>query len=428
MKFISIKEVKSKKYVGKKVFVRGWVHRQRSGKDMAFVILRDSSGLIQCTVKAGSKHFKDVEKTSIESSIELSGTLKEDKRAPDGFEITIEDYKIIGLAERFPITKDQSEKFLLDVRHLWVRSQKMSAILKVRSKVFEAIHEYFHKKGFYEAHSPILIPGVAESGPDLFEVKYYDKKVYLAQTWQLYAEAILPGLEKIYTIIPAFRSEKSDTARHLTEYWTAEAEMAWYDLDGCIKISEELISHVCVKVAKECKEELKVLGVDPKYLLKMTLPFPRITYTEALKILEKDGMKVKWGKDLRSLEEKQLMKQYDKPLTVTHYPKDIMAFYKPRDKKDPKVAVCYDILLPGVGMEVVGGSERDPDIKELKKSLIAAGEDPSKYGFYFDTRKYGSVPHSGFGLGVERLIMWICKLKSIKDAIAFPRTIERTSP
>ncbi|MCD6478031.1 MAG: asparagine--tRNA ligase [Candidatus Aenigmarchaeota archaeon] len=430
-KFTKVEDALSKKQVGKEVNLRGWVYRHRVTKDVVFVLLRDSSGIIQCTFKKGDVPedvYDKAEQLKIESSVKIKGVVREDKRAPGGFEIEGKDLEIVHLAERFPIGRDLSEEFLLDVRHLWIRSQKMINVLKIRSKVFESIHEYFRNKGFYLTHSPILTPGSAESGPDLFEVKFFDRKVYLTQTWQLYAETILPALEKIYTITPAFRAEKSRTIRHLAEYWTAEAEAAWYNLDDCIGLSEGLISYVCQKVGRECKKELKTLGRDPDYLMSIKAPFPKITYTEALKILEKDGMKVRWGKDLRTNEERQLMTHYDKPLVVSHYPKDIMAFYKPRDPNNPKVALCYDILSPEIGIEIVGGSERDLNIEEMKKALKKAGEDPKKYEFYFDTRRYGAVPHSGFGLGIERLIMWICKLDHIRDAIPFPRTFRRCNP
>jgi len=431
MKFISIQEAVDKKRG--KVAIRGWIYQKRELKDKIFLVLRDTSNIIQCIIakKKISKLWKDAEKITIESSIEISGSLRQDKRAPTGYEIIVGALKIIGLAEKYPLQVRKqylSRELLLDHRHLALRDPRMQAVLKIRSKVFEAIHEYFHSKSFYETHSPILLPGVAESGPDLFEVNFFGKKIYLTQTWQLYAEAMLPSLEKIYTITPAFRAERSKTTRHLAEYWTAEAEMAWYDLDDCIKVSEELITNICQKVAKECKRELTFLGRDSTAIAKIKSPFPKITYTQALKILKKHGLKLDWGKDLRTIEERKLMEHYNKPLIITRYPKKIMAFYKPKDPKDSRVALCYDILCPEQGIEIVGGSLRELNIEELKKSLKAVGEDPRKYEFYFDTRRYGSVPHSGFGLGIERIIQWICGLEDIKDAIPFPRTMERYRP
>ncbi len=427
--FVKTEEIFEKK--PKEAQIRGWVYRKREQKEVVFVMLRDSSGIIQCTFKKGEvpdEIFKKAESLTIESSVKIKGDVKEDKRAPGGFEVKGKELEVVHLAEMFPIGRDLSEEFLMDVRHLWIRSQKLTNVLKVRSKVFKAIREYFHKESFFETHSPILIPGGAEEGPTLFEVKYYKDKVYLTQTWQLYAESILFALEKIFTIAPTFRAEKSRTSRHLTEFWMTEAEMTWYDLDDCIKLTEDLISYICQKVAKECKKELEALGRNPNDLLEIKPPFPRITYTEALEILKKDGMKTEWGKDLRTLEEKQLMTHYKKPLIVTHYPKDAMAFYKPRDSENPETARCYDVLCPELGIEIVGGSERDPSIEELKKSLKSKGEDVKDYKFYLETRRYGNVPHSGFGLGTERMIQWICKLDHIRDSIPFPRTAKRYRP
>ncbi|MEM0372270.1 MAG: asparagine--tRNA ligase [archaeon] len=423
--FTPISEVA--KSVGKSVSIRGWVYRQRSGKDAAFVVMRDSSGIIQCTFKKDSSDFKTASSVMIESSAEITGVVAKDERAPGGYEIKGESIRVIQMAERFPITKDQSDEFLLDVRHLWVRSRKMTHIWKIRSRVFRAIHEYFDSHGYYETHAP-FVTKTSESGLEMFQVDYFGKPMRLAQTWQFYAEAMIFSLEKIYTVAPSFRAEKSKTSRHLTEYWHTEMEAAWMDLDGLASVCEELISFICQKVAEDCAAELRELGRDPEKLKKIKPPFPRITYTEALKLLEKDGMKVKWGKDLRTPEEKQLMTHYDKPLIVTHYPKEVMAFYKPRDPKDPRTARCLDVLVPETGFEVIGGSERDLDIEEMKKALEEKGEDAKDYEWYFDTRRYGSIPHAGFGMGTDRVVQWICGLESIKDAIPFPRTMERYYP
>jgi len=425
--FKQIEDILSTKFVGKKVHIRGWVYRKREFKDKIFLVIRDTSDIIQAVIQKDSKAWEAAQKITIESSCELSGKLKKEKRAPTGYELQVTGLKIVGLAETFPISRDVSPEFLLDIRHLSIRQRRLQQVWKIRSKVFEAIREFLLKEGFYETHTPFFTK-TSESGLELFKVDYFGKKVRLSQTWQFYAEAMLPVLEKIFTIAPSFRAEKSKTARHLTEYWHAEVEIAWCDLDCAIKISERLIAYVCQKIAKECKKELKILGRDPEKLRKIKPPFPRITYRKALKILEKDGIKVKFGKDLRTIEEKQLMKHYDKPLIVTHYPKKVMAFYKPKDPKDPQVALCFDILAPEIGFEMVGGSERDLDIEEMRRALKEKGEDPADYEWYFDTRRFGAVPHAGFGLGVERLIMWICGLETIKDAIPFPRTPERCEP
>lgn len=425
--FQAIEDILKPSAAGKKVSIRGWVYRKRDQKELIFLVIRDHSDIIQTVVKKGTKAWKEAEKITVESSLELSGTVKKEERAVTGYEIQVSDLKIIGLAERWPISKDLSEEFLLDIRHLSVRGRRLQQVWKIRSTVFTAFREFFLQRGYYETHAPFFTK-TSESGLELFEVDYFGKKIRLAQTWQFYSEALLPALEKIFTIAPSFRAEKSKTARHLTEYWHGEMEAAWMDLDGLIKVCEELISYICQKVAKECAKELKILERDPKQFAKIKPPFPRITYAEALKLLEKDGMKVPWGKDLRTPEEKQITMHFDKPVIVTHYPKEVMAFYKPRDPKSKKVALCLDVLVPETGFEVIGGSERDLDIEEMKKALKEKGEDPKDYEWYFDTRRYGAVPHAGFGMGMDRIVQWICGLSSIKDAVPFPRTLERVTP
>jgi len=416
------------KSVGKTVELKGWVYRHRASSKVAFIVLRDSTGIVQCTAKSDNKFFKDVADISIESSVILKGKVKKDKRAPTGYELQLTSFKIVHKAERYPITKDQSTEFLRDVRHLWIRTRKATAILKIRSKVFEAIHDYCHSQDFFEVQPPMLTVSACEGGGDQIAVDYFGKTVYLSQSWQLYAEAFVQSIEKVYCVTPAFRSEKSKSSRHLIEYWTAEMEAAWTHLDGITKYAEGMIEHICQKVAKECKPELKILERDPKDLLRIKKPFPRITYTNAIKLLEKDKMKFKWGKDLRTLEERQIATHFDKPVIITHYPTDIMAFYKPPDPKDPKTSLSFDIICPEIGVEIAGGSERSTDIEYMKKRLKKQGEDLSSYDWYLDTRRYGAVPHSGFGLGIERMIYWICKLDHIQDAIPFPRTLDRYKP
>jgi len=416
------------KLKGKIVQLRGWVYRKRELKDKIFLLIRDSSGIVQVVVKKDAKIWKQAQKITIESSLELKGKVREDKRAPTGVEIDCTELKIIGLAERFPIARDLSEEFLLDVRHLWLRSQKMTAVMKIRSAVFGAIHEFFRKGSYYEIHAPIFTPTACEGATDLFEVPYFGKKTYLTQSWQLYAEQFVQFLEKVYTISPAFRAEKSSTSRHLTEYWTAEVEEAWVDMEGGIKIGEELISFVCQTVAKECEKELKILKRDIKEIKAVKAPFPKITYDEGIKLLKKAGQKIKWGKDLRTIEERTLVKGRKKPLVVTHYPTAVKAFYMTLDPKDPKKVLAFDFLLPGTGDEVIGGSQRSTDIKSIKRRLKFAGEDLKTYEWYLDSHRFGAVPHSGFGLGVERLIKWICGLATIRDAIPFPRTMTRVKP
>lgn len=391
--------------------------------------MRDSSDIVQCVLKT-PKLVKEADDLLIESSLELEGTLQSDKRAPNGYELKVSKMNIVHKADDFPIGKDQSPEFLLDQRHLWLRSRKMVAILKIRSTILEALREHWRKKGFYEYHSPHLIGMQCEGGSTLFKVDYYGKPVYLTQTWQLHAEPAIFGLEKIFTIQPAFRAEKSKTSRHLSEMWIAEMEVAWEDFNYIQDDAEEAIKHVVNKVLKENKKELAILKRDLKKLKPVVeKKFPRLTYDEVLKILEKKkGMKIKWGKDLRTIEEDKLSELYDVPIIVTHYPKEVKAFYMKEDEKNPKVVLGFDMIGPEGYGELMGASQREESIKKLVNNLKKQGEDPGKYHFYFDTRKYGSVPHGGYGIGVERIISWICGLDSIKDAIAFPRTLQRYIP
>lgn len=427
--FLSIQEAMKK---GKgEVAVRGWVYRERGSNKLKFIVLRDSTNIIQCVLdrKDFEEQWADIDSVQVEASVEIEGTIKKDDRAPSGFEIHAKKFNLVGESNEFPINKDLNEELLGDRRHLWIRSRKMSAIMKIRSTVIGALHEYFRGKGFYEFQSPVLIPGGAEEGPTMFEVDYFGKKMYLAQTWQLYAEAAIYSLEKIYCVAPSFRAEKSKTSRHLTEYWHTEMEVAWADLDELMDHAEAMIKHVVKKVLEENKEELEFLERDVKKLQQVAKKkFPRVKYDEVLESLRDKGMKVPWGKDLRTVEEEKYMEEHDVPVFVTHYPKEIMAFYKPRDKKNPKLARCFDLLGPEGNGELIGGSERDMDIEELKKSLLAKGEKLEDYQYYFDIHSYGAVPHGGYGLGTERLIKWICGLDTIKDAIAFPRTMTRSYP
>ncbi|PIN80037.1 asparagine--tRNA ligase [Candidatus Woesearchaeota archaeon CG10_big_fil_rev_8_21_14_0_10_34_8] len=431
MTFISIQEAMKK---GKgEVSVRGWVYRERGSNKLKFIILRDSTNIIQCVIEKkiiGEQKFETADKLQMESSLEIYGTIKKDERAPSGYEIAVKDFKVVGESDTFPIQKDQSPEFLLDHRHLWLRSRKMTAILKIRSTIFGAIHDYFRKNNFYEYQSPMFQSIQCEGGSSLFEVDYFKQKgVFLAQTWQLYAEPAIFALEKIYTIAPSFRAEKSKTSRHLTEYWHAEMEQAWVSFDDIINHGEGCLKHIVKTVLDKNKVELEILNRDLSKL-KPTIEkdFPRITYDDALKKLKKEGIDIPWGKDLRTIEEDILSKMYDTPIAVTRYPKAVKAFYMKEDPKNPKVVFGVDFIAPEGYGEIIGGSEREPNIDEIKSRLEEQGEDPKEYEFYLDTRRYGSVPHGGFGMGVERVIAWVCGLDNIKDAIPFPRTMIRWKP
>jgi len=432
-KWTEIKEIVDGKKTNQKVKLRGWIYRTRSSGNIVFTVLRDVTGIIQITVKKDNlpeNKFEDAKKALIESSIEVEGMVKEDKRAPEGFEVQVTDLKIIDFAENFPIVKDQSPEFLLDQRHLWLRSQHLNSILKIRSTIVGAIHTFFRNKGYFEFDAPVLQPNQCEGGSTLFEVKYYDNKTYLSQSWQLYAEAAIFSLEKIYNMGPTFRAEKSKTSRHLSEFWMAEMEAAWIDLSEVTEIAKEEIKFILKEVLKNNKRELEILGQDIKKLEMISKSkFPTITYSEALKILkEKENMDVTWGKDLRTIEEDKLMNHFKSPVVVTNYPLEIMAFYKPEDPNEVNTSLCFDMIAPDGFGEIVGGSQRSLDIKDMKKRLKEMGENIKNYEWYFDLRKYGSVPHSGYGLGVERVVAWICNLDNIKDAIPFPRTLLRYRP
>ena len=430
MEFVSI--IEALKRGSGKVAIRGWIYRERGSNEFKFIVLRDSTNIVQCVIKkeeVGDKKFAIADKIQIEASMEITGAIKEDKRAPSGYEIQVESFKIHQIAEPFPIQKDQSPEFLLDNRHLWLRSRKMVAILKVRNTVLQAYRNFYLQNGFLEFSAPILQPNQCEGGSTLFEVKYYADKTFLTQSWQLYAEAAIFAYEKFFTISPCFRAEKSKTSRHLSEFWMAEMEQAWIGLPELLNSIEGCLTYIVKEVVEKNTEELKILGQDIEKLKKIVPPFPRMTYTDVLKLLkEKEGMDIEWGKDLRTIEEDALVKHFDKPVIVTNYPKEIMAFYKPADPNDPTTALCVDVIAPEGYGEIVGGSQRDINIEEMSKWLARDGEKPESYSWYFDLRKYGSVKHAGYGMGVERVVAWLCHLDNIKDAIPFPRTMLRKGP
>jgi len=428
-----IEEVISGKKTNETVNIRGWIYRTRSSGNIVFAVIRDSSGILQATFKKGNlpdSEFDDAKKALIESSLKVTGVVKKDERAPGGFELQVNNVSFVNFAEPFPIVKDQSPEFLLDQRHLWLRSQKLSSILKIRSTIVGAIHKFFRDNGYYEFDAPVLQPSQCEGGSTLFEVKYYENKTYLSQSWQLYAEAAVFALEKVYNMGPTFRAEKSKTSRHLSEFWMAEMEAAWVELHDVTEVAKDEIKFIIKEVLKNNKHDLEILGQDIKKLEKISNSnFPTITYTDVLNILkEKENMDVEWGKDLRTIEEEKLMKHFETPVVVTNYPLEIMAFYKPPDHKDPKTALCFDMIAPESYGEIVGGSQRSLDIENMKQRLQDSGEKIENYQWYFDLRRYGSVPHSGYGVGVERVVAWICGIDNIKDAIPFPRTILRFRP
>ena len=414
------------------VNLRGWIYRERKSNKFVFIVLRDESDIIQCVISKDKNPeiFEKAEKLTIESSVKVSGELKKDERAPTGYEVAVSDLEIVQIAEPFPITEHQSPELLYDNRHLWIRSRKLSAILKIRHTVVGAIHEFFRSNGYYEFDAPIFQPSQSEGGATLFEVKYFKDITYLSQTWQLYAEAGIFSLGKIYNMGPTFRAEKSKTSRHLSEFWMAEMEAAWMQLDEVTEVAKDEIRFIVKQVLKHNGKELEILERDIKLIEHYAeAEYPTIKYSEALDILNtKYKMNVPWGKDLRTIEEAKIADHFKVPVVVTHYPTEIMGFYKPPSEENPKEALCFDMLAPEGYCEIIGGSERSLLVDNMIKRLEADGEDPKNYDWYFELRRYGSVPHSGYGVGVERVVMWLCGIDNIKDAIPFPRTMLRKTP
>ena len=434
MPLVDIASILDGEHDGEEVSIRGWMYNHRSSGGIQFLMVRDGSGVIQCTLprdRVPEETYKRVEKLPLESVVELRGVVRVDERAPNGRELSITE--VINLWEAqpgYPITrKRHGVDFLLDHRHLYIRDPKMQAILRIRSKVLEAARDWLRGHGYTETHSPSFITAACEGGATLFRVDYFGRKnVYLTQSWQLYAEALIYTLGKIYTIAPSFRAEKSRTRRHLAEYWHLEVEEPWTDLWGIMRVGDELVTHICHRVAEEMPRELKSLGRDPKEILRLEPPYPRITYDEALEILRKDGIELEWGDDFGWREEEPLTRHFDTPFWVTHFPIGVKAFYHKPDPKRREVTLSADMLAPEGYGEIIGGGQRIDDYDELLTRIVEEGLNPEDYSWYLDLRKWGSVPHSGFGLGVERLIMWICRLDHIRDAIPFPRDVRRVFP
>ncbi len=412
---------------GKTISLRGWVYRKRAGKGLIFLVLRDASGTIQCTVKKESLAWAEAEKLTIESSLIIEGTVRQDKRAPGGYEIAVDKIQIIGLAEVFPIAKDKSEEFIRDIRHLWLRSRKMNQVMKVRSDVLEFSREYFRQQGFTEVSPPMFISAAVEGGSTLFGLKYFDQDLYLTQSSQLYLEILIYSLENVYCIAPSFRAEKSRTIRHLTEYWHIEGEWPFADMNELMKFEEGLMTHICQSAAEKCKRELTELGADINKLTAVKAPFPRITYAEAIERLKPKNSQLAWGADLGYEDEKVLAEDFGKPFFVYDYPTAIKAFYCKTYRDRPEVALSVDMMVPRIG-EISTGGAREEDKNVLIQRMKEQGLKPEDYEWYLDLRRYGTVPHVGFGMGLERLLVWMLDLDNIIDAIPFPRTTRRFYP
>jgi len=416
---------------GAPVRLRGWLHRTRSSGGIVFSVLRDGTGLIQVTAKKGALPDPDFEaagKALVESSVEVEGTVTEDARAPGGREVRATAFRVVSFAEVFPITGKETDETLLDLRHLWLRSREMAATLKGRATVMDLLREFYDTRGYTEVHCPSFVSGQTEGGSTLFEVPYFDDKVYLTQSSQLYLETMIFSLGKVYTLQPSFRAERSRTRRHLTEYWHFEAEAAWYSNEDMMAEEEQLVAALARGVLERHPQELELLKRDPKRLEAVEPPFERIRYEEALEIGNKGGLHLKWGDDFGYEEEKVITAGFEKPFFVTHFPKEVKAFYHRPDPADPRVVLNHDLLAPEGFGEVIGGGERIFELESLRKRIGEFRLNEDDYRWYIDLRRFGSVPHSGYGLGLDRLVMYLFGIEHIKWTLPYPRMMRRVYP
>ena len=418
--------------VGKEVTLTGWVYNKRSSGKVRFLILRDGTGVIQCVFLKGQvpdAAFDLADSVTQESSVAITGTVREEKRAPGGFELTGSDLKLIQLAEPYPITlKEHGVEFLMEHRHLWLRSARQHAVLRIRSEIIKAMRDYLDDSDFVLADTPILTPAAGEGTTTLFPVDYYGEQVYLAQTGQLYNEAIAASVRKTYCFGPTFRAEKSKTRRHLMEFWMLEPEVAFLDLAGDMTLAEELVAYTVQRVLAKRKPELATLERDTTKLEAIKTPFPRISYGEAVKLLQDKNKEIEPGDDFGGDEETLLGEAFDRPVMIHHYPAAIKAFYMKRDAEDPTLALAFDMIASEGYGEIVGGSQREDNLKEMEKRIEENKLPRQAYEWYLDVRRFGSFPHSGFGLGLERTVAWICGLKHIRETIPFPRMLEKVYP
>ncbi|HAW09038.1 MAG TPA: asparagine--tRNA ligase [Bacteroidetes bacterium] len=435
------------KLIGERVQLHGWVTNKTEKGKLVFVIFRDGTGITQLVFSKNNldeETFENAKRLTQESSIEVSGMVRADDRAPGGFEIDADNLKIFQLAKDYPITpKEHGDAFLMEHRHLWLRSSRQHSIMRVRASVIQAIHQYLDGQGFLQMDSPILTPNAAEGTSTLFETEYFDLgKAYLSQSGQLYAEATAMAMGRVYTFGPTFRAELSKTRRHLTEFWMVEPEMAFFDLNDDMDLAEDLIEYVVKYVLKNNMKELQILERDITQLEKVQRPFYRLSYDEAVDYLQKNNIPLKkkvngeeieilpfpWGEDFGSPQEEAIMDQFDKPCIIHRYPTDIKAFYMKRDPDNENVVLAMDMLAPEKGGEIIGGSQREENIQLLEERIARENLPLEAYQWYLDLRRFGSVPHSGFGLGVERTVKWITGASHIREVIPFPRMIYRIYP
>jgi asparaginyl-tRNA synthetase len=430
MKWVYIED--TGKHVGEDVEIRGWVYNKRSSGKVRFLLIRDGTGIIQATLFRDVKDhplFQQFDALTQESSVIVRGNVREEKRAPGGHELSIQDLETIQIALDYPITpKEHSTPFLMEHRHLWLRSRKQHALLQVRAELVKAIRDFFDGRGFRLMDTPILTPSACEGTTTLFETEYFDQKAYLSQSGQLYNEATAMAFGKVYCFGPTFRAEKSKTRRHLIEFWMVEPEVAYATLEDTIELGQDLILFILGRILEKRRLELEILERDAARLEKIQKPFPRVTYEEALRLLHEKGSSIVWGNDFGAPEETLISEIFDSPVCVTHFPAKIKAFYMQPDKDRPDLALGVDFLASEGYGEIIGGGQRIHDLALLEQRLKENNLPREAYEWYIDLRKYGSVPHSGFGLGVERTLAWICGIKHIRETIPFPRLLYKIYP
>ncbi len=407
---------------GQELTLKGWVHRLRELGEKYFIVLRNSEGLIQ--VVANKDAIKG--KVDVEASVSVRGKVKKDERAPGGYELHAGEVRVIGESSPdWPFHRYLSTEMQMDYRHLWVRSSRLQSVFKTRSVVLSALREYFEKQGFYEVHPPIFVSAACEGGATLFDVEYFGETAHLSQSAQLYLEALVPSLEKVWSLTPSFRAEKSRTRRHLTEYWHLEPEVAWAGHEENMDLQERLLKHAIRAVLD--RAPLEDFGDRSELEDWAKQKWPRMRYEEAIELAKKKFPGLKWGDDLGTEEERWIVSRTGMPVFITHYPREMKAFYMKVDESDPRVVLNNDLLMPHVG-ETIGGSEREWKLELLLENMKLHKLDPKEYEWYLDLRRYGSVPHSGFGLGIERFLMSLLKLEHVRDALPFPRFINRVWP
>ncbi len=420
------------RHVGETVTIRGWVANRRSSGKVSFLIIRDGSAICQAIAEkeAMDDFYEEIRRLPLESSVIVTGKVVEEARSPGGYEMHVSGMNILQKSEEFPIgKKEHGPDFLLGIRHLWLRTPRQVAILRVRDALVRYVREFFYKNDFTLIDTPIFTTTVGEDSSNLFSVDYFDLgKTYLSQTGQLYLEAAIFGLGKVYCLGPTFRAERSKTRRHLTEFWMVEGEMAFFDHKDNLELQENFVSYIVQNTIRDMADELKKLERDIEPLKKIVPPFHRVSYDEAIEILRKHGSDIEWGSDLGGDDETIITQLFDKPVFIECYPKKVKAFYMKQHPEKPELVMCADLLAPEGYGEIIGGSQREEDPEVLMKSILDNGLDPERYGWYFDLRKYGSVPHSGFGLGIERTLSWICGLKHVRETIPFPRMMYRAYP